>query len=254
MKHISLKYKEWTQEESPRKYYLSNSHRTVPNLDMENLYIDIIERVKNKEKVYVKFPNDHIKRPGAIALVNKISGDEFKTRSYQHNNQTIYEDQESRLVFHLKWDDRKNKTKVNIQYDLGHRIDLFYLPDYNGPTVWSIFDKKEFIEKNAEKIVDRMGRELSVHDTVVYINARYGSGAFLDFGVICEIKYKVYDGWHGKEIEPIVVIETIALEESELTEISKIKTPETSIMRMTDVDLMDEAFVRKLTVTQKAVI
>lgn len=256
MKEINLKYKDWTQEESPRKYYLSSSHRTVPNLDMEELYISIIERVKNKEKVYVKFPNDHIKRPGAIALVNKITGDEFSSRSYQDvddKKQIIYEDQESRLVFHLKWDDRKNRTKVNIRYDLSYRIDLFYLPDYKGPTIWSMFDKQKYIEKNAEKIVDRMGRELSVHDTVVYINARYGTGACLDFGVIREIKYKVYDGWNGKEIEPIVVIETVALEEGELTEISKIKSPENSVMRMTDIDLMDEAFVRKLTVTQKPV-
>lgn len=250
MKEVSLNYRFWDQKDSPRKYNL-RPNTSVPNLDMEETLGKIVERVKNGEKVYIKFADDHDKRPGAIGLIHNITGDEFTSRHWQkHYNEkeTIYEDNASWLVFNLKWDDRKNKAKVDVQRHIHNDTDIVYLPDYEGPTVWSMFDAKAYAEEHAIKPRDRMGKELSVNDTVVYINARYGSGACLDFGVVREIKNKA-DG-SSKSVSTELIIETIALQEGERTEKSTIRHPDTAIMRMTDVDLMDEAFIRKLTVTQ----
>lgn len=252
MKKIDLIYNSWTRDKSPRKY--NNNHAYVPNLDMEQLYIDIIEKVRNKEKVYVKFSDSHEKRAGAIALVNRITGDEFSTRSYKNyfdETETFYEDYRSDLYFHLKWDDRKNTSKIKIINLCPN--DLVYLPDYKGPTVWSMFDVEEYIEKNKKPVCDRLGRELSKNDTVVFINSRYGTGANLDLGVIRDIKNKViHDSYRGiSYIENIVVIEMIAVDDNAPPTMSKIKQSERSIIKLTNDDnLFDTAFIKKLTITQ----
>ena len=165
------------------------------------------------------------------------------TRAASHDR--YGEEEPSDFTFQLKWDDRKNTTKVRILFDR----DFVYLPDYDGQTVWYMFDPKEFAEKYAEPAIDRLGNKLAVNDTVVYINARYGSGAELDFGVIREIKQvgtdKDYQG--NRCIEETIIIESIAIDKSAAPMKSKIKQAERSIIKIDDVDMFDEAFVRKLT-------
>jgi len=252
MEEISLKYKYWTQEESPR-YYARPGHVKVPNLDMEDMLADLVKRINvDKEKIYIKYPDDDEKRSGSIALVKKVTGDEFETKTYEsHVNNMVYQDTASDYTFHLKWDDRKNTTKVRLRNGGWRTPSIVYLPDYKGPTVWTMFDEKEYIKKHKPVIRDRMKNKLAINDAVVYINARYGTGAYIELGVIRDIKYKVDIQYTGKKVvNPTVVVESIALTKNESPEMSKIRYPEQSILKMTDVDLFDEAFVRKLTVPQ----
>ena len=231
-----------THKDLPRENLGNWSERRRPDMTREPIIEDIIKKVESKEKVFVKFSDGHEKRPGAIALIRKITGTPPKYNEYDG-------DKESDYTFHLKWDDRKNTTKVRINYDR----EVTYLPDYTGNTVWSMFDDKQFTEDNAEPVYDRLGNELKINDTVVYVNARYGIGAMLDLGVVREIIRKAKkDHYRGNRyVETSLRIETIVVDEGDSVESSKIKAIGSSVMKITDVDLFDEAFVRKLTITQK---
>jgi len=86
------------------------------------------------------------------------------------------------------WEKRRNKINEYIG-----GTEVVYLPDYQGPTVWEKFDKKaaaaEALARTPMK--DREGNEIKEGDRVLYINARYGSGAQLDRGKIISIKATV---------------------------------------------------------------
>ena len=234
MEEISLKfsYLPW----SPT----SNFNGQAVDITREPYLEEIVKRVDAGEQVFVKFGKKHHKRPGAIALVKKITGEAMNASGSWHRAKY------SSYKFHLKWDDRKNTAKVDTNHN-----ELFYLPDYDGKTVWSMFDAKEFAKKNAKKIRDRLGKEIKEGDVVIYINARYGSGAMIDFGVVQKIAHKASRDYRGSShIESIVHIETIITNEGDAVVVSKISRPNRSVMVMTDVDLFDEAFVAKLTITQ----
>lgn len=225
---LNLKYKPIAQVGFAR---LRQEYDTTRNEYVQEMQ----ERIEDKKPVFVKFASAHPKRPNAIALVKSIKCERKGDR-----------DGYSRYTAQLKWDDRKNTAKVDFNNN-----DVVYLPKYEGKTVWFIFDAAAFAKKNAKKVCDRLGREIKEGDVVTYINARYGSGATIDFGVVQKIVHKASRGFRSSiEIETTVHIETIAVEEGERVEASKITRPERSIMVMTDVDLFDEAFVAKLTVAQ----
>jgi len=230
MKEIDLRARDL-----PREQPTNWSERLRPDMSRELIIEDIIKKVEAKENVYVKFTENHNKRPGAIALVKKIEGSPAKYNKYG--------DKKSWYTFHLKWDDRKNTTKV----ELNHQRNFVYLPDYEGPTVWYMFDPKAYAEEHAEPVLDRLGSELNVNDTVVYINSRYGFGADLDFGVIREIKRVGKIDWHNKKfVDEMVIIESISIDEIATPLKSKIKCSDRSIIKINDVDLSNEAFIRKL--------
>lgn len=229
MKEVDLR-----QKDLPREGYTSWSERQKPDMSREPIIDDIIKKVEAKEKVFVKFLNDHDKRPGAIALVKKVTGDPVGAK-YNRGEPSNY-------TFHLKWDDRKNTTKVRLNY---YRH-FAYLPDYKGPTVWYMFDPKAYGEEHAEPVLDRLGNELNVNDAVIYINARYSDGSNMDFGVVREIKRKGAKDWHGNlYVDVTTIIESVAISEDEEPLMSKIGRPERSVMKMTDVDLPNEALIRK---------
>ena len=235
-------------------YETNKNFYSEPNMALENLYLDLIKKLDRKEPIFVKFGDKHEKRPGAIARMVKIEGEPFKKAPFTDDfGRTFREDRASFYSVKLKWDDRKNVTSVRLNDWKSRPGDLLYLPDYEGPTVWSLFDKEKFAEKHGNPVVDRLGNELKEGDTVVYINARYGTGAELDFGSIKKIdrKAKITHYDRKRRLETHIEIETIATRQNEKVMISKIKKPEQSILKINDIDLFDEAFVRKLIVKQE---
>jgi uncharacterized Zn ribbon protein len=93
------------------------------------------------------------------------------------------------------WDGRRNKVQVTLpNYYEAAEI----LIDYDGPTVWEKFDTKaakDAILKNPDQ-KDINGKVLSVGDTVLYINARYGSRMTLDEGTVVEFLASVNSKAH----------------------------------------------------------
>lgn len=232
MEEIDLRLK-YLPRKDPSNWHEREKH----DLSREPLLESIVEKVKNKERVLVKFLDGHEKRPSAIALIKKVTGEPAVKNQYGETKPSDY-------TFHLKWDDRKNTTKVRINY----AREFVYLSDYDGSTVWYMFDPKEYAEQNAEPVEDRIGNELKVNDAVVFINSRYGSGANIDFGVVREIKHKgVRDSYHKNEyVDTTVIIESIAIDEGDEPLMCKINHPYRSVIKMTDVDLHNEALIRKL--------
>ena len=225
--------------------YLGSSSKDGYDLTREPYIAEMIDRIANKQDVFVRFGKNDKKRPGAIAKVKKIEGYGPSSDPYSYHKGV------SDYTVHLKWDDRKNTAKVELNNSIyGSR--LTYLRDYSGKTEWSLFDAKKEAEKRAKPILDRLGNEIKLGSTVVYINARYGSGAELDFGTVKDIKQKAYKRYRSDniDIETTVVIETIATKDNEVVMESKIKRPDSSIMVLNDVDLFDQAFVAKLSIDQ----
>jgi hypothetical protein len=210
------------------------------NVDAENAIIEIKNRLENKEDVFVQFDKNHSKRPGAIAKVKKVSLDD-KCRKYDN---TL-----GHHVFQLKWDDRKNTaTYRTSDY---YAPNSYYLPDYKGNTVWEILDVEKLVEEYDVKAHDRLGRVIEKGNTVVFINARYGCAAKLDLGVVQEIQHKPVLTYRGiREINTKIVIETIATNDDDPVEISKVGNS-CAIMVLDDVDLLSDAFVSKLIIDQQ---
>lgn len=212
------------------------------DLTREPYIVEMMERVENGEDVFVKFPEKDRKRPGAIAKVRKFEGHP------PDSGWSRYRPGVSSYQVHLKWDGRKNTAKVDLN-EGRYGSQLIYLRGYTGETVWSMFDPKKH---TAKPVYDRLGRKIEIGNTVIYINARYGSGAELDFGVVKELKHKAFKNYKGDvEINSAVIIETIAINENERVEISKIKRSKQSIIVINDIDLLDKAFVAKLSIDQK---
>lgn len=229
-----------TKKDLPKKDPSDYREQPGPDLSREPLLEQIIRRVENKERVFVKFLDNHERRPGAIALVKKIDG----RGAGEEDRFRRYGDGTSDYTFHLKWDDRKNTTKFRVNYEK----EIVYLPNYTGETFWFMFDPKEYAKEHGEPVEDRLGNELKVDDVVIYVNARYGSGANIDFGVVREIKRKGVRNSYRKitYVDTTVIIESIAVNEDDGPLMSKITKPERIVMKITDVDLMNEALVLKL--------
>lgn len=119
------------------------------------------------------------------------------------------------------WDGRRNKVQVIFP---NHYVDAEILIDYEGPTVWNLFDakaaKNEILKNLDQKDID--GNILSVGDKVLYINARYGSRMTLDRGTIDEFKVVANSSKH--------TITTII--KSVSGEISSLHHPENMVYRL----------------------
>ena len=143
MKEISLKLKYIPADPTAWS-------REMPDLSRESIIEDIVNKVNNKEVVYIKFGDKHHSRSGSIAIIRKI--EDISSCSYTSYNE---ENRPSHYEFTLKWDDRKNTTKIKINHE-----DCYYLPDYKGNTVWTMFDKKQFAKDNAKPVYDRLKQNL----------------------------------------------------------------------------------------------
>ena len=122
----------------------------------------------------------------------------------------------------LGWEKRRNKIQWNFYKG------TVFLPEYEGPTVWKKFDKKDavgfYLLENPPK--DRDGNLLEKGDRVIYINARYGEGACLDRGVITEIKGNVKVWGERKAYETRVFIDNDEGQKSKITK------PELAIVKI----------------------
>lgn len=138
-------------------------------------------------------------------------------RSWDHNIRYAFYDTGIWVI--CKWDKRSNKPKLSIP-----DRDIVLLPNYDGPTIWNLFDKnsakKEILKSPDQYDID--GNLLNIGDKVLYINARYGSGMELQHGKI--IEFKVVVDSRKTEIKTVVKSDVNGI-------ISTINYPETMIYK-----------------------
>ena len=156
-------------------------------------YNDMHQKLKNGERVYIGFMEGE--RAGSIGYIHELFALECDVKAQVNTSfQRGYNGEDVHLSrlnagfwITLAWDKRRNKLKEYVGRG------MCYFPEYEGPTVWEKFDKKAAEEAALMKIKvkDRDGNKLSVGDSVIYINARYGGAAQLDRGTVSEIKMKI---------------------------------------------------------------
>lgn len=117
-----------------------------------------------------------------------------------------------------KWDDRRNKIQCHVPHS-----EIEVLLEYDGPTVWQRFDaetaKQEILKNPNQKDIN--GNVLAIGDSVLYINARYGSRMVLEEGNVAEFAVNVNSkGW---------TITTII--ESKSGEYSSLQYPESMVYK-----------------------
>jgi len=255
MEKISLNYNRHIDKSLTPKDMILERYKPVPDMEKEELYAKLVKLVNSGEKVYIQYSENHAKRPNSIARVKKITGDAYSIEEKEHYRNR-WDDGETYMAkiitygeikLHLVWDDNKRTGSFPVSYYDNHS-DFFYLPNYDGPTVFTEFDPADYAKKNDLAPRDRLNNILTIGDTVIYNNARYGSGSCLDFGNIVNIKYKPVK---SDSIIVEVIVETIAIIEGVRVQQSIIKHPSSSIMKLNDTDLMNEAFINKLTITQQ---
>lgn len=145
--------------------------------------------------LYIKFIDGD--RKGAIAKVSpntKTYGDNAARKaSIGHSYSSWNRDKpwrvnNDRFYTIATWTGRSNKVQVNLPSK-----DIVFLPNYTGPTVWALFDRKAAKEEalKAPDQYDIDGKLLDIGDEVLYINARYGSGMELEHGKIKEFKVSI---------------------------------------------------------------
>lgn len=158
-------------------------------------FVDTLDEVRDKilagERVYIEITSGE--RKGSIAYIEKFDPDYTNKQplisryrsTFKGENKSRVTNQSLHVI--LRWDGRQNRIKWStINYTI-------YLRGYNGPTCWEKFDKNAAAKKLLEEndVLDRDGVELKVGHRVLYINARYGSGASLDRGTIEKIHFTV---------------------------------------------------------------
>ena len=148
-------------------------------------------------KLYVKFVDGD--RKGSIA---RVQLDPNQNENYAEiingygswNRESTYEVKNQWIWGTAKWDKRKNSCQIHVP---SH--ELVILPNYEGPTIYEMFDRKaakEALIKNPDQR-DIDGKVLAVGDKVLYINARYGSGFVLCHGTIKEFKVSADSKGHA---------------------------------------------------------
>ncbi len=155
------------------------------------------EKAKNGT-LYIKFIDGD--RKGSIARFTLNPEYRYKPAEVVHkyhsrwDAELQYEISNYYLFGTAKWDKRKNSCQVHIP-----SRDIVILPNYTGPTVYQMFDRKaakeELIKNPDQHDID--GKLLSVGDKVLYINARYGSGFVLCHGTIKEFKVSADSKGHS---------------------------------------------------------
>jgi uncharacterized Zn ribbon protein len=140
------------------------------------------------DTLYVKFVDGD--RKGSIARFQVNTGYKHEPaavrQSYaRHSNNTLYEIDNGWFYGDAKWDKRRNSCQIMLPSP-----ELVCLPNYQGPTIYQMFDRKAakeaLLEKPDQRDID--GNVLAVGDEVIYINTRYGSGTTLCHGTIKEFK------------------------------------------------------------------
>ena len=130
----------------------------------------------------------------------------------------------------LVWDGRKNKIKYFLGTDTWDesRAERVWLKEYDGETVYKLFDTKALKEKLLKDPVqkDIDGNKLSIGDSVLFVNLRYGSGAVLCRGKIIRFDAATRKGRNDKQINTFYTII-----QSEGGEESKIMHSETLILK-----------------------
>lgn len=154
-----------------------------------------------KGTLYVKFVAGD--RKGSIAKVhidteehpyNERKAEIIEKYRGHWDKKTQYEIENSYFFGTAKWDKRKNTCKLTMPSE-----DTVFMPNYQGPTVYEMFDKKAAkteLLKNPEQF-DIDGKPLAIGDKVLYINARYGSGFGMCHGTIKEFKAVVDSSGHS---------------------------------------------------------
>lgn len=150
-------------------------------------------------KLFVKFISGD--RKGSIARVKLEPEISYQTQTYARIEQMRvrsrdpirYEIKPAFLYLVATWDKRRNSCKFT-----GPSQETVFLPNYEGPTVYKMFDKKAAKEKllREPKQLDIDGKLLAVGDKVLYINARYGNAFRLTHGTILEFKASVDSNGH----------------------------------------------------------
>ncbi len=140
--------------------------------------------------MFVKFIDGD--RKGSIARIkadperihsNKTTKIEYRAKQWKNSDgsRNLYDFSDTYFSGHYTWDGRKNKVKAFIP-----TRELVFLPNYEGPTVWELFDHKaakaEALKEPDQYDID--GELLRIDDEVLYINARYGYGMVLTHGRI----------------------------------------------------------------------
>ena len=148
--------------------------------------------------LYVKFIDGD--RRGSIARIHldpdyRPTTAEVTRRYYSRwDEKHQYEIENQWFCAVAKWDKRKNSCKLMLPHK-----DVIFLPNYQGPTAYQMFDKKaareELLKSPDQRDID--GRLLSIGDKVLYINARYGTGFELCHGTIKEFKVSVDSKGHA---------------------------------------------------------
>jgi hypothetical protein len=184
--------------ETPKSYY-ADSEDSPEHLAFCNARNALRDQAVNGT-LYVKFVSGD--RKGSIAKVvidleehpyNKRDASMERAHSY-HNDPVRYQISDSMFFGTAKWDKRKNSCKLSFP-----DRDTVFLPNYEGPTVYEMFDKKaakeELLKNPAQHDID--GKLLAVGDKVLYINARYGSGFGMCHGTIKEFKVVADSSGHS---------------------------------------------------------
>lgn len=147
--------------------------------------------------LYVKFVDGD--RKGSIAKLHidpscQDRRAEITERYYRWDQKNKFEIENAWIYGTAKWDKRKNSCQVHLPDP-----DLIFLPNYQGPTVYQMFDRKaakeELLKNPEQKDID--GNILAVGAKVLYINARYGSGFVLCHGTIKEFKVSADSKGHS---------------------------------------------------------
>ena len=210
---------------------LKNPYPNGVKLDDEKQlqpFIDIIDEVRDKilagERVYVKIISGE--RKGSIAYIECLDL-AYNNDAPSISHSFMYKPPTARiknpsLNVILRWDKRRNRIKWPT-YD-----SCEYLRGSTGPTVWEKFDRaaaeKKMLAEN--DILDRDGIALAVGDRVLYINARYGSGASLDRGTIEKIHFSIKKYQEREFIAVHVIIKNDNGSKSD------IKNPNLSILKI----------------------
>lgn len=196
--------------ESPFIYGISDSEMADAEKHLEKVHM--VGKAIEDGKVHVRFHDGD--RKGSIARLQPDGEIDYpeivRGRSNTHNF--------SRHHFFTiaTWDGRRNKVKLAIP---DREVEI--LLDYEGPTIWEKFDakaaKEEILKTPNQRDIN--GKMLSVGDTVLYINARYGSRMVLEEGTITEFAASVNSKDH--------TIATII--KSKTGEISSLQYPESMV-------------------------
>lgn len=193
-----------------------DKHLLQPHM---NTIKEIVTKLDAGERVYIGITSGE--RKGSIAYIHSFDGNfDYKKREpsirYTRGSwdDRVLIDGDT-LYCVIGWEKRRNKVKWATYQD-----GTVYLPDYEGPTIWEKFDKKAAEAKALEdhEVEDSEGNLLAVGDRVIYINARYGSGARLERGEIIEIKMKVDVHGENQYVSSHVIINN---DEGERSDIQK---------------------------------